>query len=39
MRVHIDKKPLDGWAMAFVVITLLSVIAFAVLLSRLDAFF
>jgi hypothetical protein len=29
MRVHIDRKRLDGDAIAFVVITLLIVIAFA----------
>jgi hypothetical protein len=39
MRVHLDRKQLDGAAIAFVVITLLTVIAFAILLSRLNAFF
>jgi hypothetical protein len=39
MRVHTDRKQLDGAAIAFVVITLLTVVAFAILLSRLDAFF
>ena len=29
MRIHLDKKPPDGVAIAFVVITLLIVIAFA----------
>jgi len=35
MRVHTDRKQLDGAALAFVVITLLGVIALAILLSRL----
>jgi hypothetical protein len=39
MRIHTDRKQLDGAAIAFVVITLLAVIAFAILLSRLNAFF
>jgi hypothetical protein len=41
MRVHLDRKQqeFDGAAIAFVVITLLIVIAFAILLSRLNAFF
>jgi hypothetical protein len=41
MRVHLDGKQqeFDGAAIAFVVITLLIVIAFAILLSRLNAFF
>jgi hypothetical protein len=39
VRVHTDRKQFDGAAIAFVVITLLTVIAFAVLLSRLNAFF
>jgi hypothetical protein len=41
MRVHPDRKQqqLDGAAIAFVVITFLTVIAFAILLSRLNAFF
>jgi hypothetical protein len=39
MGVHLDRKQqqLDGAAIAFVVITLLSVIVFAILLSRLGA--
>ncbi len=36
MRVHTDRKRPDGAAIAFVVITLLTVIAFAILLSRLN---
>jgi hypothetical protein len=39
MRAHTDRKQLDGAAIAFVVITLLTVVAFAILLSRLDTFF
>jgi hypothetical protein len=35
MRVHTDRKQLDGAALAFVVITLLAVIVLAVLISRL----
>jgi hypothetical protein len=38
MRIHTDRKQPDGAAIAFVVITLLTVIAFAILLSRLNAF-
>jgi hypothetical protein len=38
MRVHTDRKQLDGAAIGFVVITLLTVIVFAILLSRLGAF-
>jgi hypothetical protein len=38
MRVHTDRKQPDGAAFAFVLITLLTVIAFAILLSRLNAF-
>jgi hypothetical protein len=38
MRVHIDGKPPDGNAIAFVVIILLSVVALEVLFSRLDTF-
>ena len=38
MSVHTDRKQPDGTAIAFVVITLLTVIAFAILLSRLNAF-
>jgi hypothetical protein len=37
MRVHLDKKPSDGAAIAVPVITLLSPIALAILLSRLNA--
>jgi hypothetical protein len=39
MRVHLDSKPIDGAAIAFVVIALLNVVALAVVLSRLNAFF
>jgi hypothetical protein len=39
MRVHLDSKPIDGAAIAFVVTTLLTVITLAILLSRLNAFF
>jgi len=39
MRLHLDRKPLDGAAIAFVVITLSTVVALAILLSRLNAFF
>jgi hypothetical protein len=41
MRVHLDRKhqELDGAAIAFVVITLLTVILFAILLSRMNAFY
>ena len=35
MRVHLDKKLSDGMAITFFVITLLTVIAFAILLTRL----
>jgi hypothetical protein len=38
MRVHLEKKPPDGVAIAFVVITLLTVAALPILLSRLGAF-
>ena len=38
MGAHLDRKQPDGAAIAFVVITLLTVIAFAILLSRLNAF-
>jgi hypothetical protein len=34
-RGHTDRKQPDGAAIAFVVITLLTVVAFAILLSRL----
>jgi len=37
MRTHPDRKRLDGAAIAFVVITLLTVIALEILLSRLWA--
>jgi hypothetical protein len=37
MRVHLDKKPFDGVATAFVVITLLTVVTLAILLTRLNA--
>jgi hypothetical protein len=39
MRVHLDRKPLDGVAIAFVVISLLTVVALAILLSRLNTLF
>lgn len=39
MRVHLDKKPSDGMAIAFFVITLLTPIALAILLSRMNVFF
>jgi hypothetical protein len=38
MRVHLERKPLDRVAIAFVVITLLAVVAVPILLSRLNAF-
>jgi hypothetical protein len=38
MRVHLEKKPPDGVAIAFVVITLLTVAALPILLGRLGAF-
>ena len=38
MRIHSDRKQPDGAAIAFVVITLLTVIAFAIVLSRLNTF-
>jgi hypothetical protein len=38
MRVHTDRKQPDGAAIAFVVITLLTVTVFAILLSRLNGF-
>lgn len=37
MRVHTDRKRLDGAAIAFVVIILLTAIAFEILLTRLHA--
>jgi hypothetical protein len=39
MRVHLDKKPSGGVAIAFFVITLLTPVALAILLSRLNSFF
>jgi hypothetical protein len=39
MRVHLDKKPSGGVTIAFFVITLLTPVALAILLSRLNAFF
>ena len=39
MGVHIDRKQLDGAAIAFVVIILLTIVALEILLSRLNAFF
>ena len=39
MRVHLDKKLSDGVAMAFIVITLLTPFALAILFSRLHAVF
>jgi hypothetical protein len=39
MRAHLDKKPSGGVAIAFFVITLLTPVALAILLSRLNAFF
>jgi hypothetical protein len=39
MRVHLDRKPVDGMAIAFIVITLLTPFALAILLSRLNTFF
>jgi hypothetical protein len=39
MRIHLDKKPSDGVAIAFVVITLLTPVTLAILLSRLHAVF
>jgi hypothetical protein len=38
MRVHLEKKPPDGVAIAFVVITLLTVVALPILLSHLSVF-
>ena len=38
VRVHTDRKQFDGAAIAFVVITLLTVIALPILLSRVNAF-
>jgi hypothetical protein len=39
MHVHLDKKLSDGVAIAFIVITLLTPFALAILLSRLHAVF
>jgi len=39
MRIHTDRKQLDGAAIAFVVIILLAVVALEILLSRLNAIF
>jgi hypothetical protein len=38
MRVHLEKKPPDGVALAFVVIAFLTLAALPILLSRLGAF-
>jgi hypothetical protein len=39
MRIHTDRKQLDGAAVAFVVIILLTIVALEILLSRSNAFF
>ena len=39
MRLHLDKKPSDGVAIAFVVVTLLIPIALAILLSHRNTIF
>jgi hypothetical protein len=39
MRIHTDRKQLDGAAIAFVVIILLTIVALEILLSRLNAAF
>jgi hypothetical protein len=39
MRIHTDRKRVDGAAIAFVVIPLLTVIALEILLTRLHASF
>ena len=39
MRIHTDRKQLDGAAIAFVVIILLAIVALEIPLSRLNAFF
>jgi len=39
MRVHTDRKRLDGAAIAFIVITFITVIVLEILLTRLHAFF
>ena len=38
MHVHPERKPLDGMAIAFVVIAFLTVFALPILLSRLNVF-
>jgi hypothetical protein len=38
MRIHIDRKQLDATAIAFVVTLLLTIVALAILLSRLNVF-
>jgi hypothetical protein len=39
MRIPLGKKPSDGVAIAFVVITLLTPVTLAILLTRLHAVF
>jgi len=39
MRIHTDRKQLDGAAIAFVVIILLAIVALEIPLSRLNAIF
>ena len=39
MRIHTDRKQLDGAAIAFVVIILLTIVALEIPLSRLNAAF
>jgi len=39
MRVHTERKRLDGAAIAFIVITLLILISLEILLTRLHAVF
>jgi hypothetical protein len=39
MRIDTDRKHLDGAAIAFVVIILLTIVALEILLSRSNAFF
>jgi len=39
MGIHTDRKQLDGAAIAFVVIILLTIVALEILLSRSNAFF
>ena len=39
MRIHTGRKRLDGAAIAFVVIILLTIVALEILLSRSNAFF